>query len=185
MKRIHVIAPLLGLLLFGVAYGRYAEKYDARLTAEKAAGLHAKEEKLKQQQATQLVARQHAIEATERRKREREADEQLESARKQERSAAEQLRNLTGDQERKLRGQLERLRADTQALEATVATLGVRRQSLEREREFLTNYVTQAEGNRAEFFRLVEKLEEAERARTAMPTTSAPGKPAATRNPNP
>jgi hypothetical protein len=167
MKRSYFIVPLIGLLLFGAAYARYAAKYEARLLDQQRLEELAKQEKDHAREAAMEAARQQATEAIKRRQQEREAEEQLEAVRKAERLGAEQLRAATIENERRLGAQVERSRTDVKSLEGALVALEAQRRSLEREKEFLSDYVKQAEENRAEYFRLLEKLEAAGRARTA------------------
>ena len=165
MKKIYVLAPLAGLMVFGSVYWKHARLHEMRLAETKRLEAAARQEKRDQQQAAQLKAHEQATLAMAKRNQERLDKERLEDIQKQARLELEQRRNLAGEKSRRLRPQIDHLRREIETVEAAVARAEERARELQQEEEFLADYVKQAEANREAFQRLLEKLEHIERTR--------------------
>ena len=174
MNKFYAIAPLVGLMLFGGVYAKHARTYEARLAETKRLEDLAKEEKAKQQRATQALALEQATAATARRTQERLEKERLEEAQKQARIDAEHHRSAAIEDAKRLRLRVDRLRTELGNIKDTLARGEERIRELRQEEVFLADYVKQAEANRGSFYQLLEKLEAAERGRTAALPPSKP-----------
>src|SRR5262249_55094697 len=122
-----------------------------------------KEQKKIEQDAAQRQAMEQARQAMAARKEEKERKEALEASQKQARTDLEQRRSTATEQVWRLRPQVDRLRSELDIAKAAVARNEERKRELEREQEFLVRDGQAVEANRDTYYRLLEKLETAER----------------------
>jgi hypothetical protein len=171
MKKIYVIGPLAGLLVFGGIYWQHAEKHAAQLAQVKLDEERAREEKRVQQDAARRLAMEQATAALAKRNAERAEKERIEEAQKLARAELETRRNTAFDRTRRLRPTIDRLRSEIETLNAAIARNEERKRELEQEQVFLADYVRQAEANRATIYAVLEKLESVEIRRIAPPNS--------------
>jgi hypothetical protein len=176
MNKAYLLAPLAGLLVFGGYYWKHARLHEKRVVAIAQAEATARQQKEAQRAADHLAAMDQAKVTLAQRKAERDAKDRVEATQKQTRLDLEQRRNLAQDRARKLRPQLDRLRFEVEAVQATLHRLRETRRELEQEQAFLTTYVREVEANRQSYFTLLEKLQAAERSRAAVVVPATPNR---------
>ncbi len=177
MKTIYAVAPLAGLLLFGSFYWKHARLHAQREAEQEQRELLARQEKSARLHRERELATAQAKITLARRQQERAEKEQEAEARRAARAALEQRRTVALEQTRKLRPQLDRLRLEIESVTAAVARAEDHARELRLEQAFLTDYVRQAEANRQTHYEILERLEAAERARTASPASPPATRP--------
>lgn len=168
MNKTYVLAPLAGLVLFGAIYGSYSRRHEAALLAQQEQAALAQREKFARDQAALAASRAAATAGEVVRQQQRLAREQQEAAQKQVQTEAEQRRAHAFEHERKLRSQVDRRRAEIERATEALALLTRRTEELAEESAFHTGYLKQAETNQESYYRLLEKIDAAERASAAM-----------------
>lgn len=170
MKRIYVLGPLVGLLVFGVFHWQHAKAHAARQVEIARQTEDARKAKEAEHAAARAQATEQARLAVLRRNQERAEEEKTEEARRQLKAELEQRRDTAIERAHRLRPQLDRLRSEIETVTAALARNEDRRRELEQEQAFLAGFVRQAETNREEFYRVLAQLEAAERAPAAPPS---------------
>src|SRR5262245_59532984 len=120
MKKIYVLAPLAGLILFGAVYGKHARLHEQRLAETRQQEAAVKREKLARLQTTQREAAEQAVIAQARRNQERAENERLEEARKQARLDIERQRDTAREHARRLRPQIDHLQREIETVNAGI-----------------------------------------------------------------
>lgn len=170
MNKAYLIVPLAALLVFGGIYGSYSIQRDAALATQQAQATAAQRDKAERDLAALVASRDAAATAAAERQRARLAREQSEAAQKDTLAAAEQRRTHAFEYERKLRSQVDRRRADVARATESLAVLTPRQKELADESAFLADYLERADPNREAYYRLLEKLETADRVVATSPT---------------
>jgi len=173
MNKVYIIAPLIGLLIFGSFYYRFTSQYDARLKAEVEKVELEKKARADRDIKNRELAIQAAIETQARRKKEREAKEAAEEAKRVARQEAEDQRLRSFDERNKLRDQVGRLKKDLEEVKAATAKVAEERKTRIDEEVFLKTYVKQAESNVQYYYALLDKINAAEAARAAAAAAAA------------
>jgi chromosome segregation ATPase len=166
MKKVYVIWPVLGLLVFTGFYVNFS-----RGTAERQHQVELRQQEERRARiAKELESRKKAIEdaiaaqakrAAERAAKEKKAEEEAAA-----RQALTDKRNqVFEDVNKRLRPQLERLKSDADEIKADIAQLELQRKQYLDEEAFLRTYVQKAQDNVKTYYAMLDKIAAAEKAR--------------------
>lgn len=173
MNKIYILIPLLGVLAFGGVYYNFTKEYEQKQVAIKLKAEQDRKDKAKRDIVAREKAIKDAIEATEKRKKEREEKERMDEAKKKARQEAEDRRQRAFDDRKRTRDAMERLKKDVEAVKADIAKLEEEKKKHVDEQAFLKQYVKQAEANVKYYYDLLDKLKAAEEARAAAEAAAA------------
>lgn len=178
MNRAYVIVPLAAVIVFGGIYWSYSSRREAFIRQHEEQVLAAQRAEQERVQRERAASVESANAALAQRQAERRDKEQREAAQKQAQADAESRRDRAFEQERKLRSQIDRRRAEIERATERLTLLAARQRDLTEEKAFLDTCVPQTEANRDSFYRLLEKWEQAERAKAAaVPPATASSNP--------
>jgi DNA repair exonuclease SbcCD ATPase subunit len=159
MNNVYFIAPLVGLLIFGSVYSKYARAYAARTAETQRLEAAAREEKKSADEAARANALETARVAQIRRSEERAEKAREEETRKEARRALEEQRNLAAAEVGRLRPQVALLRRELDAMEAAVARGEERTRQLQLKEQTIHEQVKQTAVSRAALDQLLERIE--------------------------
>lgn len=165
MNKIYILVPLIGVLLFGGVYLNFTKSYDAKQAAIKAQQEEDRKAKIKRDIAAREQAIKAAVEAQEKRKKEREEKDRIEEEKKKARLDAEDRRQRTFDDRKRARDQADRLKKDIDVVKADIAKLEDERKRHLDEQTFLKEYTRKAETNVKTYYDLLDKIEAADKAK--------------------
>ncbi len=166
MKKVYVIWPVLGLLVFSAFYWNFA-----RGTAERQ---HQVELRLQEERKARIIkeaesrkkAIEDAIAAQAKRAAERAAKEKKTEEENAARQALTDKRNqVFEDVNKRLKPQLDRLKSDADEIKAGIAQLEMQKKQYLDEEAFLRTYVLQAQNNVKTYYAILDKITAAEKAR--------------------
>ncbi|MEO6875727.1 MAG: hypothetical protein ABI222_12985 [Opitutaceae bacterium] len=170
---LYVLAPLVGLIIFGAIYWNFSKSL-AKREATRVANEKAKREaKLAKQARDNEQAIKEAVASSTKRKAEREAKEAKDQANKDARAAAVEAQNKADRDQRKLGLQVDRLEKDVVTEKQAIAKLAADKTDLRAEQEFLKKYVKQAEENAHNLTQILDKISAADAARAAADAAAA------------
>jgi colicin import membrane protein len=173
MNKVYIIAPLIGLLIFGGFYYQFTSNYDNRIKAEVAKIEQEKKDRAARDIANRELAIKAAIETQAKRKQEREKREAAEEAKRVARQDAEDARLRAYDERNKLRDQVGRLKKDEEELKAAIAKVAEEKKRNIEEEAFLKTFVVKAQANQKYYYDLLDKIAQAEAARAAAEAAAA------------
>lgn len=178
MKKSYVyfLVPLIGLIAFGAVYWNFNSKYEAKEADKKAAIRKVKEDKLAEEARNREQAIKDAVAAQDRRKAERAAKELKDKADQEARQLSMEAREKANRDQLKLEQQRDRLLKDIKIEQELIAKLGEEQKRADDERNFLKQYVTQAEANTKSLTSVLDKIAAAEAARAAAEAAAAKAK---------
>ena len=170
---IYILAPIVGLIIFGAVYWNFSSGYEAKEAA--------KALKLKQEKDAKLLAQAKANEqaikdanaGVLRRKAEREAKEAKDKKDHEARQAAMDAKDKAGIDANKFAKQVTRLESDIKTEKESIAKLQDERKRLIDEHAFLRIYVKQAEDNVQSLKDVLDKIAAADAARAAAEAAAA------------
>ena len=173
MNKVYIIIPIVALAVFYGFYHNFAKGYEAKIVAAKQKEEADKKEKARLEVLNREKAIQAAIEAQAKRKAEREAKEKLDEEKRTARQTAEDKRERAFSDRNKLADQVRRLKKDLEEVQEEVKKIEAQKKTLVDEQDFLKNYVKQAEANVKYYADLLEKIDQAEKARAAAAAAAA------------
>ncbi len=169
MKKTHVyfLAPLCGLIIFGLAYWQFSVSYEKR----EEAALRLKKEHIaevnRKKQEENLAAIKAALAAQEKRKRDKEAKEKREEAEREARQFALEERNKAIREAAKIEDKVKAIAKDIEGVKKEIANLEAEKKKSIDEEAFLQVYVKQAEENVKSLTGVLTKIQQADEARLA------------------
>ena len=158
MNKTYFIAPLLALAVFSGVYISHRSGLKEREAAKVAAAEAALQAKNEADLAARKVAMADAIAAAELRKKEKEAKAAKDAADKEARQVAIDARDKAFRDQEKAAKQIDRLKKDIEAEQATIAKLAAARKEAEAEKAFLVDFVAKAQTNVQALQALLTKL---------------------------
>lgn len=164
MKKVYVLVPIIGVLIFAVFYWNAHKGIAAREAAAKQADLERRQKKLQEEVEARKKAYEDAIVQAERRKKEKAEREAKEQAEREAREALIAEREKTFREQEKLTRNIERLNKDVAAEKEELAKIEEQKKSFVSEQEFLRSYVKQAETNQKSLEDVLNKIAAAEKA---------------------
>lgn len=168
MNKAYIIWPLIGLLVFGAFYWNFDRGFKEREKAKLVQIEKDKQERIRQDIERRKKAIEDATRAQEERKALRAAKDKKEQEETEARTALVERRQHAYDEvNRHLLPQLDRQKADADAVKGEIAQLSLQKKQFEDEATFLRTYTRQAEANVKTYYDLLEKLKAAEDARVA------------------
>ena len=166
MKKVYVIPPLVGLLIFSVVYWNFAQGAAERAREEEMQMQEARRARILHDAESRKKAIEDAIAAQAKRAEERAAAEKKTETEDAARQALLDKRQQTFDDvNRRLRPQLDRLKIDTEDLKADIAQLEQQRKQYLDEDAFLQTFVVKAQANVKTYDDMLAKIAAAEKAR--------------------
>lgn len=173
---IYMLAPLVGLLIFGAVYWNFSKGFEKREAARLAAEKQKKDDKLRAQAKANEQAIREALTAQAKRKADREAKEAKDKADKDARAAAVEARDAADRTQRKLNEQVTRLEDNIKSEKEAIAKLESDKKKLTDEAAFLRVYVKQAEDNARSLSQVLDRIAAADAARAAADAAAAAAK---------
>jgi uncharacterized protein (DUF3084 family) len=173
MNKVYIIIPLIALAVFYGFFHNFSKGYEAKIVLAKQKIEDEKKAKAQLEIVNREKAIQAAIEAQGKRKAEREAKEKLDEEKRVARQTAEDKRERTFSDRNKLADQARRLKKDLEEVQEEIAKIEGQKKTLLDEQAFLKNYVKQAEANVKYYHDLLEKIDQAEKARAAAAAAAA------------
>lgn len=173
MNKVYILIPLLALVVFYGFYHNFAKGYEAKIALAKQKVEDEKKEKARQEVLNREKAIQAAVEAQAKRKAERDAKDKLDEEKRTARQTAEDKRERAFSDRNKLADQARRLKKDLEEVQEEVKKIEAQKKTLVDEQAFLKNYVKQAEANVKYYYDLLEKIDQAEKARAAAAAAAA------------
>ena len=174
MNNVYLLAPLVGMLIFGSVYSKYARSYAARAAETQRLEATARDEKKAADEAAKANALEMARIAQIRRSEERAEKARAEEVQKQARHTLEEQRNLAVAEIGRLRPQVAVLRRELDAMEATVARSEERTRQLQLKEQTIHEQVRQTAASRAALDQLLKRLETFELRRAASHGSTTP-----------
>ena len=168
MKKSYFIGPLIGLLVWGIAYWNFDQGYQVREKEKAVQAEQAKQERIKADLERRKKAIEDATKAQEERRALRLAKEKKEQEENDMRNALMDRRQRAFDEvNRNLRPKLDRQKADADSVKGEIAQLDLQKKQFVAEETGLREYTRVAETNVKTYYDLLEKLKAAEDARAA------------------
>lgn len=170
---VYVLAPIIGLIIFGAIYWNFSSGYEAK---EAAKALAIKQERDAKALALAKANEQAILEANagvERRKREREAKDAKDKKDHEIRQAAADAKEKAYVDKEKFAKQVVRLENDLKTEKDAIAKLEDDKKKLTDEQAFLRVYVKQAKDNVAQLKTVLDKIAAADAARAAAEAAAA------------
>jgi len=165
MNKAYFIVPIIALGVFIAFYVPFERGYNAKLAGQKAKLEQAKKDKAAQEIKNREAAIKAAIDAQEKRKKEKEAKDKIEEDKRVARQTAEDQRDRAHSDRLKLADQSRRLKKDLEDVNAEIKKIEEEKKTLVDEQAFLKTYVKQAEANVKYYYDLLDKITAAEKAR--------------------
>ncbi len=173
MNKWYIGIPFIALIAFAIFTFQYKKGYEAKIAEQARIEEQQRQDKLAEERANRLRAIEDATRNANLRKAEAEeakARREAEEARREEERFA--LERAKTDQSRlkvEVKDVGEEVEREKRLLQAALE----KKQAYEAEREFLMTYVDNARGQKKHFLGLVDKIEEAEKARAAIAAAEA------------
>ena len=176
MNKFYIILPLVGLLIFGGFYYQFDKAYKAEQEVKRAAAQAELKEKQRRDNEARQEAYKAAIEAQAQRRKEREERERIETEKKETRMKLEDERQQAFDDRRRLREQAERLKKEVAGVQEEVNKIEAVKKAHSDEIAFLKDYVKTAKANASAYYKLLDKISNAEKAAEAAAAAAAAAK---------
>jgi colicin import membrane protein len=164
MKKIYILVPLIGALVFGGFYWNFAQKYDAQVAARNKIAAEALEAKKKHEVELHQQAVIAANEAMEKRRKEIEAKKAQKEERTRARNEAEENRQRAFDDRKRLRETADNLKKDLDGVKAEIAKLEEEKKKQSDELVFLQDFIKKTDANQKFYYDLLDKIAEADKA---------------------
>lgn len=164
MKKVYVLVPVIGVLIFAIFYWSAHKDIAARETAAKAAEVAKRQKKLQEEVEARKKAYEDAVVQADRRKKEKAEREAKDQADREAREALIAEREKAFREQERLTRNIERLNKDVSFEKEEVAKIEEQKKSFVSEQEFLKSYVRQAETNQKSLEDVLNKIAAAEKA---------------------
>lgn len=170
---VYILAPMVGLIIFGAIYWNFSSGYEAKEAAKALKTKQEKEARLLAQAKANEQAIKDANAGVLRRKAEREAKEAKEKKDHEARQMAMDARDKAGADRDKFAKQVTRLENDIKNEKDAITKLEEERKRLIDEQAFLRVYVKQADDNVKSLGTVLDKIVAADAARAAAEAAAA------------
>jgi hypothetical protein len=170
---IYVLAPLIGLIIFGAIYWNFSAGYEAKEAAKAAVIRQARDAKVLEQARANEAAIKAANEGVAKRRAEREAKEAKDKRDHEARQAAVDARDKANTDRIKFNSQVTRLENDIKTEKDAITKLEDEKKKLTDELAFLRVYVKQADDNVKTLKTVLDKIAAADAARAAADAAAA------------
>lgn len=164
MKKIYILGPLVGVLLFAVVYWNFSKDYAAKVQAKELAVKKQREDKLRAEAESRKAAIEEALALQEQRKKERAEKEEKDRLEKEARQAAVDARDKAYRDSEKLAKQVDRLTKEMATEKEEIAKVEGEKKRAVDEEAFLRQYVTAAEGNVKSLEQVLQRIQAADKA---------------------
>ncbi|MDO8545068.1 MAG: hypothetical protein Q7S40_31895 [Opitutaceae bacterium] len=161
---VYVIAPVAGLVLFAAVYWKYASGYEEKLVAADKARIEQKNEKIRQENLAKAGAVRAALEAQDKRKKEKRAREERDAKEKEQRELAQQARVKAREDARKFQDQVKRLSKEVEENKKELAKIEEDKKRSVDEQKFQREFVKKAEANTQSLSGVLERIAAADKA---------------------
>ena len=165
MNKIYLIAPLIGVLIFGGFYHQFSKGHETKLVQIKVAADNAKKEKARKLEEDRKIAVAAALKSSQLRAEETAKKKQIEEDKRAAREVAEDKRLRANSDKNRLTDTSRRLKKDLEEVQDEIKKLELEKKTLQDEQAFLREYVKQAESNVSYYRGLLDKIALAEKAR--------------------
>lgn len=163
MKKLYVLVPIIGCLIFGVMFWRFNANYADQEAAKKTAAAKLRADKQMEEQLSRKKAVEDAIQLQEKRKVEKAAREKREAEEKQAQIDLKDQSDRARDDSDRLQRTVDRLENEVKAEQQALAKLAKDRETLTAEAAFQQKYVGAAEANRKSLEEVLTKIENADK----------------------
>ena len=166
MKKVYVIWPALGLLVFTAFYWNFTRGAAERQHQAEVQLAEERKARILKEAESRKKAIEDAIAAQAKRAAERAAKEKKDEEEKAARQALRDKRDqVFDDVNRRLKPQLDRLKSDVEQIKADIAQLDLQKKQYLDEEAFLRTYVQKAQENQKVYYAMLDKIAAAEKAR--------------------
>ena len=170
---VYILAPVIGLIIFGAIYWNFRSGYEAKEAAKLAKIRADRDAKLLAQAKANEAAIKEANAGVLRRKAEREAKEAKDKRDHDLRQAAVDARDKANADRQKFNTQVTRLETDLKNEKDAITKLEDEKKKLTDEQAFLRVYVKQADDNVKTLKTVLDKIVAADAARAAADAAAA------------
>jgi len=165
MNKAYIIWPLVGLLVFGAFYWNFNQGYVEREKEKARQVQQEKNERIRQDLERRRKAIEDATKAQEERHAARIAKEKKEQEENDARAKlVERQQHAFDEVNRHLRPQLDREKAEADAVKGEIGQLELQKKQFVDEEAFIRKYTREAEANMKTYYDLLEKIKAAEDA---------------------
>ena len=172
-KKIYILVPIICTILFAFYYQGFAKEYAAIELQKIEDAREVRKAKVLQDAEDRKLAIEAALELNAQRKAEREAKEAQDLAEKEARQAARDARDVAYRDRNKLEGQVGDLKKQIAEVKAEIADVEAKKKLLIDEEKFLQQFVTAAESNVNNLQRVLQQIEDADKAAAAAAALAA------------
>jgi DNA repair exonuclease SbcCD ATPase subunit len=175
MNKAYLVAPLVGMLIFGSIYSKYARLHTARVAEAHQLEAMTRAEKKAADEAAKATALEAARISQVRRSEERVEKERMERLQKQTRLALEERLIHAKTDVARLKSVVAGVRSEIEAMTTAVARCERQARQLQQRDESIVERLKRAEANRDALVRLLDRIATAEERRaTSLPTSRKP-----------
>jgi hypothetical protein len=163
MKKLYVIVPIIGVLIFGAFFWNFNSQIEARETAKKEAQRIERETKQRADLEAKKKAIEEAIALQEKRKVEKAEREKRAEEEKQVQLDLKDASDRARDERDRVLRQVDRLRSEIKVEEDGLKKIAADKANLIADDEFLLKYVKLAEANKASLEEILTKIEKVDK----------------------
>jgi colicin import membrane protein len=164
MKKLYVILPAIGVIIFAFFFWRFNSEFDANEKAKVEARRVERETKAKADFEAKRKALEEAIGLQEQRKVEKANRERRETEEKQVQLDLKDASDKARDERDRVLRQVDRLKTEISVEEVAIKKIGGDKANLIAEDEFLQQYVKAAEANQKSLEQVLTKIEAVDKA---------------------
>jgi DNA repair exonuclease SbcCD ATPase subunit len=158
MNLVYLLAPLLGMSIFGGIYPKYARIHATRIADLQQTEAATRAAKKAADEAAKLSALEAARLSQLRRSEERAEKERMEEQRKQARLALEDRGRLGADEVARLRSMVTNLRREADEITTSLGRSEMKKRHLHQQGSSLEERLKKAEADRHELVRLLDRI---------------------------
>ncbi|HVU36143.1 MAG TPA: hypothetical protein VHE61_22075 [Opitutaceae bacterium] len=170
---LYFIIPVVCTVVFAVYYSHYSGIYNARLAHIDEQKREERQKKLEDEAKARDKAIKEALATQELRKKQKAERDAREAAERAAREKMGEELSKAREDERKYSEQVRRLQKDVQDSKDQIAKIQEDQKSLVQQAAFLRTYVKQAEGNQQSLMQVLQKIDDADKARAAAEKAAA------------
>jgi len=177
MRKVYVIPPVVGLLVFIAFYWNFAQGAALRAHEQELRDAEERKTRLIAQAEQKKKAVEDAIAAQQKRQAERDAAAKKKDAEDAARAALMDKRNQAfEDVNKRLRPQLDRLKTDAEDIKADIAQLELQKKQYVDEETFLRTFVNKAQDNVKTYQDMLARIAAADKAHAEAEAAAAKAK---------
>lgn len=166
MKKVYVLWPVIGLLVFTGFYWNFSRGTAERQHQVELRQQEERKARILKEAESRKKAIEDAIAAQAKRAAERAAKEKITEEENAARQALLDKRNqVFEDVNKRLKPQLDRLKSDADEIKASIEQLELQKKQYLDEQSFLLTYVRQAQDNVKTYYAILDRITAAEKAR--------------------